>query len=160
MLYFKVLGGTSIFLSAAIFYFESKRYERAKIRQADAFISLLRYIKKQIECFSAPISTIIDRCDKNILENCGIWTSCEQDSLGEVIGKCDFCIDEEAIDTLKKFGEEFGKTYREDQLRSCDYYISELVKYKEKLAQEIPKEQKMRLAVCFCLSGSIILLFI
>ena len=161
MLFFKLLGGTSIFLSATIFYLETRRFEKEKIKQIDAFISLLRYIKKQVECFSVPISTIIALCDSKILEGCGIDLKGKKEViLSELLQDCDFYIDIEAVEILKKFGDEFGKTYRDDQLKSCDYYISELIKYREKIGQELPKERKMRFAVCFCISASIILLFL
>ena len=45
-------------------------------------------------------------------------------------------------------------------LREVNEYASELVKYREKIAQEIPKERKMRFAICFCISMSVILLLI
>ena len=165
MLLFKLLGSTSILLSASIFYFETRKYEKEKLKQTDAFISLLRYIKKQIDCFSAPISVIMAQCNKKLLEDCGIDTKSindlsYNDFFARIIENCDFYIDNEAIEILQKFGHEFGKTYRDEQLRSCDYYISELVKYREKIALEIPKERKMRFAVMFCASASLILLLI
>lgn len=161
MLIFKLLGGTSIFLSASMFYFEARRYEKAKLGQTDAFVTLLRYIKKQIECFSAPISTIIGQCDSKLLEECGIYLKGKKEMFfSQLLQNCTFYIDAEAIDIIKKFANEFGKSYREDQLKSCDYYISELIKYREKTVGELPKERKMRFAICFCISSSIILLFL
>lgn len=161
MLFFKLLGGTSIFLSASMFYFEARKFEKAKLRQTDAFVSLLRYIKKQIECFSAPISTIIAQCDPKLLEECGINVKGKKEVfLSHLVQECVFYIDPEAIDVIKKFAHEFGKSYRDDQLKSCDYYISELTKYREKIVGELPKARKMRFAICFCISASIILLFL
>ena len=165
MLIFKIFGSTSILLSAAIFYLETRKYEKEKLKQTDAYIAFMRYIKKQIDCFSAPITSIIKQCGKNLLSDCGInyenINDFSSDSLfSDLIESCDFYIDGEAIEILQKFGQEFGKTYRDEQLRSCDYYTSELVKYREKIAQEIPKERKMRFAICFCISMSVILLLI
>ena len=165
MFIFKVLGSASIVISAALFYMEAQKYESKKLKQTEAFISLLRYIKKQIECFSTPITHIIKECDGDILSACGLDIKREPEITGanpmkELLESCDFYIDVEAVESLKKFANDFGRSYREEQLRSCDYYISELMIYRDKISAEIPKERKLRFAMCLCISASVILLLI
>ena len=165
MMLFKLLGAVSILLSAAIFYFEGLKYENRKLRQTEGFISLLRYIKKQIGCFSTPINAIISECDKEILSSCGIkegeWESGTSANLmSDMLDACELCIDGRAIQSLKKFTRDFGKSYREEQIKSCDYYISELEEYRNDIQREIPKQRKIRLALCLCVSVSLILLLI
>ena len=165
MIVFKILGSTSILIAAAIFCLEAKKYESKKLRQAEGFISLLKHVKKQIECFSKPINDIIMECRPKMILDCGIDIKLingdqERNLLSALLKSCDFYIDTEAKETLERFADDFGRSYREDQLRSCDYYISELEKYKEKIRGEIPREQRIRLCLCLGLSLSAILLMI
>lgn len=163
MITFKVVGGAMIFISSLIFYFQLQKHEQEKIKQAKGFILLLKYIKNQIACFSLPITEIISRCDKKILSDCGISFDFSPDAsksevLPEIVANIPRHIDDEAFLIIERFANDFGKTYLEEQLKSCDYYIYELEKYKNKIEAEIPKERKIRFALCFSISASIILL--
>lgn len=165
MITFKLFGGAIVFAASLILYFELQKYEKEKQKQANGFILLLQYIKKQIACFSLPITEIISRCDKKILSDCGLTADLSSadtpdEALVRLVRGVHRYMDGEAFLLLERFADEFGKTYLEEQLKSCDYYIYELERYKNKIEAEMPKERKIRFALCFSISASIILLLI
>lgn len=165
MILYKIIGSTSIFLSAMIFSIQSQQFEKAKIKQAEAFITLIKFIKKQIDCFCLPIYEIISKADHTVLKNCGfkyfdIKNMPLDSSFEWILNNCGFYIDSEAIELIKKFSSELGKSYREDQLKSCNYYASELIEYKNRLISDLPQKRKLRTALCICSSLSFILLMI
>lgn len=165
MILYKIIGSASIFLSAMIFAIQSQQYEKMKIKQAEAFIILIKFIKKQIDCFCLPIYEIISKSDQTVLKNCG-FKYCDinnmpiDSSFEWILNNCWLYIDQEAIELIKKFSSELGKSYREDQLKSCDYYASELMEYKNRLISDLPKKRKIKTALCVCSSLSFILLMI
>ena len=165
MILYKIIGSSSILLSAFIFCVQSQKFEREKIKQAESFILLIKFIKKQIDCFCLPLYEIIARADTQILKDCGFRyskvTNMPPDSSFEwFIENCCFYIDKEATDLIEKFSSELGRSYRDDQLKSCDYYISGLVEYKEKLIAELPRKRKLRCTMCVGASLSFILLML
>lgn len=161
MAVYKVIGSTSIIISALMMYFEMQKYERIRLRQINAYILLIEYIKNQIECFLLPIDHIIRSCDKNIIKSCCINVDhTKVENLESLIESADFYCDEEAINLIKQFSHDFGQGYMQEQIKSCDYYRNELIKQRDKLKEKSIKEKKLRLALCLCASFSLILLLI
>ena len=127
--------------------------------QADAIIELLRYVKVQIECFALPAGDIISKCDRSILAACGIDRDILPNNFEELFNDVDIS-NTEIARIVKNFASGFGKSYREEQLRECDYYISLLCEERKKLSEELPKRKKVNSALCIssALAAVIILL--
>lgn len=161
MAIYKIVGSGSIIISAIVLYFEMQKFEKQKINQITAYILLIEYIKNQIECFLLPIDIIIHNCSKNIIDNCRInidYTKVE--NLEELIMSAEFYCNAESIDLIKQFAKDFGQGYMQEQLRSCDYYRTELIKQRDHLKEKSTKEKKLRFALCLCASFSLILLLV
>lgn len=161
MTFYKLLGSGSIIVSALIMYFEMQHYEKLKLKQINSFILLIEYIKNQIECFLLPIDKIIHNCSEEMIKSCGINADYRKaEKLEDLIDTTDFYCDNECIELIKQFANDFGQGYMQEQVRSCDYYRGELIRQKEKLKEKSIKERKLRLALCLCASFSLILLLI
>ena len=161
MTIYKIIGSASLVISALIIYLEIQKYEKMKIKQINSFILLIEHIKNQIECFLLPIDTIIHNCDENMVRSCGINNDHRKvDNLEELIMSADFYCDAECIDLINQFSRNFGQGYMQEQLSSCDYYRNELIKKRDKLKEKSIKEKKLRVALCFGASFSLILLLI
>ena len=161
MVFYKIIGGGGVVLSALIIYFEMQRYEAIKIKQIDSFILLIEYIKNQIECFLLPIDMIIHSCSEELIRNCGIDADYKKvKTLKELVSLTNFYCGGECVELIQRFSSDFGQGYMEEQLRSCDYYRGELIKQRDKLKEKGIKEKKLKLVICLSGSFSLILLLI
>jgi hypothetical protein len=157
----KIIGGSIIAITALFSYSEVIKFQKKRIKQINGFIDLIDYIKNQVECFLLPLDQILIKCDKELLNNCGICLShsnCK--NMNEVIESTHFYCDDEVIELLNKFSYSFGKAYLHEQLRSCEYYKSELIKIRDKNQEKDTKNQKIQLAIFLSASFSIIILLI
>ncbi len=128
------------------------------LSQTEAFISFLRFIRIQIECFSMPAAEIIARCERELLEDCGLSATEVPQSLEELFERC-AVKDSETKEILKKFSASFGKGYREEQLRECDYYLALLCDRRQKLSDELPRKKKLNSTLCVSWALAVVILF-
>lgn len=158
MLLYKFSGGMSLLISALLIYLQSRNYTHKKIKQIDAFISLIEYIKNQIECYMIPIDKILMTCTRDMILACGLDENMFPRTLGELMSHTEFYVDNNTIDILYKFANEFGLAYKDEQIRACERSIKELLKAKERTSDKDSKDKKVHLAICLCLSFSLILI--
>lgn len=163
MLIFKFIGGTSVVISSLLIYLEMQKYEKLKLAQLNAYISLIEYIKNQVECFLLPIDSIIQSVSEKIIKECGIKEGTDLKSfatVNDIVQSTVFYIEGDSIGLIRQFAHDFGMGYRDEQIRLCEHYIKELIKEREKLKENSAKEKKVRLALSLCISVSLILLLI
>ena len=85
MHFFKLLGGALILGCGMALSVMLSRYERARVRQGAGFLSLLCFIRAQIDCFSLPFGHILANCDAKLLADCGVETA-EAADFKELLG--------------------------------------------------------------------------
>lgn len=119
-----------------------------KFEQIEALIMLMRFIKIQIECFGLPASEIIERCDKNMLFLCGMRDGENIPNNFEQFFKYCDVRDKETKDILLAFASGFGKGYRAEQIKECDYYLELLCDRRERIYDELPKQKKINSTLC------------
>ena len=142
-----VLGG--IFLAA---------FERAKCRQAEGMLDLIRHIRLQIDCFSLPVSRILATLPTQISEMAAIPRAARD--FGELLEGTSLLLPEEMCELLTSFGRDLGGSYREDQLRCCDYYITRFAPHCERMRTELSRRTKLALLLPLALALSLALLLI
>lgn len=160
MIIFKAIGGVSVVISAIIFYLEIQRYEKTKIDQLDAYISLIEYIKNQIQCYMLPIDRILYSCDKKILNRCGMQEGTRIKNIEDILLNSNIYLDEECTDEIIRFSKGFGTSYKSEQINSCNICRDQLIRYREASKEKNKKDQKVNLSLCLCASLSIILFLI
>ncbi len=147
-------------ISSLVFYYEMQSFEKKKLAQLSAYISLIEYIKNQVECFLLPIDKILSSADRELICACTLTDAQDFKTLNDLIDGTSFYLNSESIGTVKVFADEFGVGYRAQQLRSCEYCITELMRQRDKQKEKNTKEKKVRLALCLCASFSIVLLLL
>ena len=159
MWFFKLLGVAALVCSGMATSYELNRRASAALQQNEAMMALIRTVRGQIECFARPISEILSTCAESDLVACGYLYSDVPSDLSEFAGKC-ISYDEETMQIVLRFAEEFGRGYREDEVRGCDYVLTLLDERRACLAAEIPVKKKRNcvLAVCAALAMAIFLL--
>ncbi len=130
-----------------------------EVAGVDAYLSLLRYVRTQIDCYALPIGEIFKRCSDELLFLCG-WRQKEApSSFDELIASARIA-DKEAKNIIFEFCSDFGRNYREEQLKRCDWSINALEKCRERLAGEVPNKKKLNLTLCLSASAALIILLL
>jgi len=140
--FYKGLGCLLILCSGAGVSLALSSYERKRCRQAEGFLSLVRYIRGQIDCFSIPVGGILAKCDPRILRDCGVEEG-EFADFPALLNACSLYLPFEICSLLFDFSAQLGSGYREEQLRSCAYCIERLIPCCDRLRAELPKREKM-----------------
>ena len=105
-----------------------------------------------------PIDRILMTCSKELITACGLETNASPSTLSELVDSAVFYIDDHSIDVLYKFANDFGLAYKDEQIRACEQGIKELSKAKERISDKDSKDKKVHLAICLCISFSLILI--
>lgn len=154
----KALGALLILAVGAITAQAGAMREREKLTVLDAWLGLLLYVRGQIDCYLLPLDEIFRGADVELLRAASAgreaetWEGLLRASLPH-LGK-------ESARLLTALMRELGSSYREEQLRRCDYYLSALEKERDRLAAALPARQKLCVASCLCTAlGTAILLW-
>ena len=133
-------------------------YERARYRQAEGFLSLLQYIRLQIDCFSLPLPQILRSADSKLLGDCRLPHG--GDDLTVLLQECNLLLPADFCRTLYDFAAALGGAYREEQLRSCEYYIARITPLCKEMRRELPRRLGLWRLLPISLSAALVLLLI
>lgn len=154
----RLLGGMLILFSGGMAAFCSVRYERLKISVLDGWLDLIFYIRTQIDCYLTPLGEILANADPGLFRAC--MYRGRPSGLNALLESTRFYTDAETHRLLRAFIKELGSSYREEQVRRCDYYISVLRGIRDRQMAELPARQKVRATLCACAAaGALILLW-
>ncbi len=154
----KAVGGALVMLGGAMTSLILNRAASDKLSRLDALLSLLSYIRSQIDLFCLPIGEILKRADPELLLRCGAPESAN--GFGELISELEPRPDDEVMKLLAAFESTLGELYREEQLKSLDYYISELSALRDRLSGELGKRRRLNRTLCLSAAAAIVILFI
>ena len=149
----KLIGSLLIALAGMSLAAAYCRFEKKKLNVLDGFISLLFYIKGQIDCYSLPLDKILSSVSEDILQSC----NCREkpDSIEQMIKNSKIYLEDESMRLLNAFSAEFGSTYK---LKRCDYYIQALSEQRRRLSDDLPAKSKIGSALCICSSLGIMII--
>lgn len=133
-------------------------FEQRRASQAEGFLSLLRHVRMQIDCFCLPVSKILARLDRGLLTDCGAPEGARD--FPALLLQTKLWLPDEACTLLADFSKDLGTSYREEQLRCCDYYIARLNPICEKLRAELPRRIRLAWLLPIALCTALILLLI
>lgn len=150
MIHLKMLGGTMVIGAGSIAACCLAAYEKKKLTVLDAWIDLIFHIRGQIDCYLMPLDEILACADSAILKGCMCRTP--HPDLPALLRTSSPYLSEESKRLITAFTKEIGGSYREEQLKRCDYYIHALRAIREKLAEDLPSRIKMTVSLCICAS--------
>lgn len=163
MIIYKILGGVLIVASSITVCVQGHRYEARRLSQIKAYIDLLGYVKNQIECYLQPIDRIVAWADPALLRRCGIDVDAQRNAncVGGALLAPDMIYGGSCLcESLERFLREFGASYSEEQVRSCERYIAELSEEYKKLKEKQRGEARLRLTILVSASLSLVLMLI
>ncbi len=156
MIWIKLIGSLFLTASSVAMAFSLYRFQRKRLEVLDGFLSLLQYIKGQVNCFARPIGEILESLPPEIALACNCRGGV--DSLDELIEGCRCYLDEEPLRLLRAFSSEFGGSFREEQTRRCDYYIGALGEKRKQLEPAVMAKSRSGGALWICGVLSLLLL--
>lgn len=138
------------YVSAAV-----SRFERRRLQVLDGYISLLYYVKGQIDCYAMPLSDILRRADPSLLAACRggearAEASADGGPLTVMIRESRLYLEPESERLLLTWAGELGATYRAEQVARCDYYVEALTAERRKLYDALPARLRTTAALCLC----------
>lgn len=159
MIFAKLAGALVLSISGVLCAAWLNRKAERRIGELAGWISLLRFCKRQVDCFSLPMGEILARCDREILSACGFVGDLAPKSFEDLLA-ASAMQDGETESIVRGFCEEFGKGYREEQTRGCDYYLGLLEARREQLLGRLPAQKKMNATLSVCAALAIVLLLL
>ena len=163
---YKAIGSLLLLLAGGYVTITVRRFEYRRLRVLDGYLSLLYYVKGQIDCYAMPIRDILTRADPCVLAAClglgreetGALGGC--DSLPAMLRESRLYLEPEAERLLSTFTAELGSVYRAEQVVRCDYYIAALTQERRKLCDALPARLRITSTLCLCCAlGAAVLLW-
>lgn len=159
MLVLKIVGALILVCSGAFAAHVLNAGEALRLKQTEGFMTLFRTVKTQIDCFALPIGDILRALDRDTLDACGYREEKKPSQLLELSEKCEV-YDAVACSVFEQFAREFGRSYREEEVRACEYYLSLLEDRRVTLSGELPVKKKRNLTLCLCAALALALLLL
>lgn len=155
---YKIIGlffllGSGVLASVMLVRFEQKR-----CRQAEGFLALLRHIRLQIDCFSLPVARILATLPPELCATCDIQNNVRD--FPTLLTRSTLLLPDDMCELLVAFGNDLGSSYREDQLRLCDYYVTRLTPLCERIRAEQTRRTRLALVLPLALAAALALLLI
>ena len=125
----------------------------------NAYLSLLHYVRSQIDQYALPLGEIFERCSRELLFACGWREERAPADFDELLAVCSID-DSDAERIIFEFCLGFGQNYREEELRRCDFAIEALGRCHRHLAGEAAKKKKLNITLCTCGAAALIILLI
>ena len=116
------------------------------MQQCEGFLQLMRHIKAQITCFRMPLSRIWESFSSDELEKCGFLPAlreCQDFALALDMCRGQIWLSAEEVRLLISFSAELGRSYADEQIACCDYYMGELERVCVERRSELPKRTKL-----------------
>ena len=158
MILFKLFGALTLISVGGFFAYSAIRYERRRLSVLEGWIDLIRYVRIQIDCYLTPIDVILSQADRELFVACMCRDTTP--TLHTLLECSHPYLSSECKRLLGGLIRELGSSYREEQLKRCEYYASELERHRDAIAKELPA--RIRLAVTLSLTavlGTVILLW-
>lgn len=158
-----LLTGSGVYLAVSL-----TRYERRRLTVLDGYLSLLRTVKGQIDCFARPLSDILAGAHPSVLAACrgqsyppaGIPPGGKRiiPSLPALISDGHDYLTPESERILTSFADECGNTLRTEQVGLCEYCLEALNEERRRLADALPVRQRTSAALCLCVTAASVIL--
>jgi hypothetical protein len=102
---------------------------------------------------------ILADCPRELIDACGYYGKEVPGSFLELWEYCDIS-DPEARRIFSEFAKGFGKGYRADQIRQCEYYMTLMSERRLQISERVGVQKKLVITLTLCVTLVIIILLI
>lgn len=166
---YKLVGGIVLLLAGGYVSMALSRFEHRRLRVLDGYISLIHYIKGQIDCYAMPLPDIFARIDPAIIAAClgldsdtplPVFSVRGEHPLSNMVQESRLYLDPESERLLNAFTGELGNAYRAQQVARCEHYLEALTEERKKLHATLPARLRTGSILCLCCAlGAAVLLW-
>ena len=156
MLFVKSVGCLLLLALGALSGFWLSVFEKKRVRQANGFLTLIRNVRLQIDCFGTPVGQILSSLDAHTREDLGAPQKAKD--MQELLLLTPLLLPRECCTLLHEFATALGSGYREEEIRYCEYYESRLEAQARKLENELEKRIRLSFLLPLSLVAALILL--
>lgn len=153
MIIYKIAGSLVLVVCGWICGITLAERGESALALTEGYISLVKHIRNQIDCFNLPLGRILSACPRDILASCGVLEGEDVINLPALIESMQGRVPQQVFVLLAKFAGELGTGYRDTQLKLCDYYAGKLLTERDRLAADLPRQRKMLMTLCLCASA-------
>ena len=152
-------AGAAVLLSAAAGWGLSEiRDGRRRLRELEAVLSLIRYLRENIGRFGTPLSELYAAYDDPVLARTGFLTLLRTKGMAAAADGADWRLSEEERGILSEFGRRLGRGFREEMTELCRYAEDELSDALEKLRVQTAGRERLWRALPVLAALSLLLL--
>ena len=155
---YKFFGGALILIGGAFASVILNGREMQKDTQLSALISLLRFIRTQIDYYCVPVGEIFRRCDKKTLSECGCEVTPED--FGGFLSSLSPPIEGETRDVLLSFSSQLGAGYKDEEVKNCDYHIARLCDVHEEFKKRSKAQRRKNTVLCMTAAALAVILLL
>lgn len=157
---YKYIGLAILFIcSIYIGQTAASTYKKA-VKQIEAFIQFLKYIKSQIEYYNTPYPDIFEKYTNNILEQNNFIYKLRSSDWKTALDETTFSFDNNVKELLYNFGNEIGRSMKEEQTSNCSYTIEQLEIHYNNFKSDLPKKIKLCTSLSVMAGLSIVIILI
>ncbi len=161
MIIYKVFGALFLILSAFLTALTLTRSYELEIRTVEGYIELIRYVRTQVDIYALPIDEILKRCDGELVLRCGGDVRYPPKDMLELFSGARASIKDKASQkVILEFCSDFGRNYREEELKRCDASISVLEARRDALRGDVQNKKKMCYTLSLSAAAALIILLI
>ena len=150
----KLLGSLILLFAGGYVSVTITRFEHRRLRVLDGYISLIYFIKGQIDCYAMPLADILASADPSVIAAClGLDLTTPLPvprPLPDMVRVSRLYLEPEAERLLTTLTGELGSTYRAEQVIRCDHYLAALTEERKKLKDTLPARLRATCTLCIC----------
>lgn len=143
-------------ISAVFFSFSYMQKEKKKLKLVGHISELFSEIGKQIEHFNTPMEDIMRKCSERFPDLCR-GSDMDLSSLEKLINEE---LDGREKQSALEFCRELGRDNRNETVRLCRYYSSQMHAFHEEMLLEFPKKKKLTYTLSICMALGFLILLI
>jgi hypothetical protein len=165
----KAVGSLLLLLAGGYLSLVISHFERRRLRVLDGYISLIYYVKGQIDCYALPMDDILERADPTVLAACMGLEIGEAPpnlpaqgtaALSHMVEESRLYLEPESERLLRSLSGEFGATFRTEQVTRCQHYLDALTRERDRLNANLPARLRATCTLCLCCAiGAAVLLW-
>ena len=157
----KLFGLALILVSAWLAGVGYSSYRKRRLSEIKGFVQLITYIEKRVTLFlSTQRQMLVGYEDESISSFIGEVTAGKTffDAFSSVKGK--MWLSEEMKEKLSDFFFEFGKSYRDSELKRIEMFKKEIIEIQNREEEETPGKIKLLYTLLFALALSVVIILL
>ena len=157
----KLFGLALLLLAAWLVGAGYSFYCKKRLKQTEQFLSLILHVRKRIEIFMATQKNLLCGYESDALSRF-VMAATEKGSLYEAFKEVrgGLCVSEELKGRLSEFFSEFGKNYREAEMKRTELFCAELREELKKEEERTPVRIKIAYTLLFAAAGSLLIILL